>query len=92
MGKVHPLDLAIGEQLKSQSPEQGIENGKRGTVATRSQLAGYRRSIQQILIEMVARIGRDKPIPEHGRIIKKSTKPRKRKRGPKVLTLNKTHV
>lgn len=87
MGKVHPRELAIYEQLKSQGPEPGLEKGNRRTVATRSQIAGYRRSIQQILIEMIARIERDKPIPAYDREIKKSTKSRKRKRGPRILTL-----
>ena len=52
------LHRAEGEQQKSFSPEAGIEKRRRGSVATRQQMFGYRRSAETILIEMVDMIRR----------------------------------
>jgi len=47
------ISHAIGEQLKSQVAEDGLENRRRGTIATPQQIVGYRRRPENILTGMI---------------------------------------
>ena len=51
--KVTALSQAVGEQLKSQVAEDGLEKGRRGTIATPQQIVGYRRRPENILAGMI---------------------------------------
>ena len=70
------MEEAIGEQLKSQAAEEGIENGERGTVATPQQIVGYRRGTENIFIAMSSNMPRQ---------VKREKRQasRKRRRGPR---------
>jgi len=39
--------------MKSRTPEKGLENGKRGTVATPQQIGGYRRRPEDIIVDKI---------------------------------------
>lgn len=47
------VDDAVTEVLKSQAPEEGLENGRRGTVATPQQICGYRRRNENIIVDKI---------------------------------------
>jgi hypothetical protein len=44
---------AAAEQTKSQGAEDGLEKGKRGTIATPQQMFGSRRRLDDIVLEMI---------------------------------------
>lgn len=52
------IQKAADEQRKSFGPVEGIERKSRGSVATRQQMVGYRRSTETILVEMIDMIER----------------------------------
>jgi len=76
------IEKAIDEQLKSHAPEDGIEKGKRGTIATPQQMMGSRRRTEKIFIEMATNISEAEPAKQRN-ITKQNT--RKRKRGPRSV-------
>jgi len=81
------IQKAIDEQLKSHAPEDGIEKGKRGTIATPKQMMGSRRRTEKIFIEMATNISKaepDKPLNT------KKQHTRKRKRGPRTVRVLRT--
>lgn len=85
--KTVAVSRAVIEQLKSQAPENGLEKGKRGTVAIPQQIVGSRRSTENIFAGMIKdewplqnKINKHFPV-QH---IKKSST-RKRKRGPRSI-------
>jgi len=44
---------AVAEQLKSQAADEGLENGKRGTIAIPQQIVGSRRRADDIIIDLL---------------------------------------
>jgi len=54
--RLYYIQKAKDEQLKSYGPEEGVEKKRRGSVVTRQQMIGYRRSTETILVEMIDRI------------------------------------
>lgn len=83
------IEDAIAEQLKSrQAADDDLEKGGRGTIATPQQMVGSRRGIEDILIEMSMKMPHQvkqkqnrlpNPIATESK--------RKRRRGPKTLSL-----
>lgn len=47
------IEEAIGEQLKSQAAEDGLEKGKRGTIAIPQQIVGSRRRMDDIISDLI---------------------------------------
>ena len=86
--KLGIIGNAVAEQLKSQAAEEGLEKGKRGTIATPQQIVGSRRTTENIFIGMLD----DMPpqVKKENCLIQNSTarvSRRKRKRGPRTLSL-----
>lgn len=51
--KLSGVGQAMDEQFNGQAAEHGLEKGKRGTIATPQQMAGYRRSTENIFVGMI---------------------------------------
>lgn len=47
------IEDAVAEQLKSLAADEGLENGRRGTVATPQQKVGSRRRMDAIVNELI---------------------------------------
>jgi hypothetical protein len=47
------IEDAVAEQLKSQAADEGLEKGKRGTIATPRQIVGSRRRADHIILELI---------------------------------------
>lgn len=82
--KISRVDQAIFEQLKSQTAEDDLEKGRRGTIATPQQIVGYRRRPENIFASMIKEVWekekqKDDSLPAKHIIKKKSS--RKHKRG-----------
>lgn len=78
INKITAFDQAIAEQLKSQAAEDGLEKGRRGTIATHQQIVGYRRRPENIFASMIKDVWFSKEEM-------KKPNTRKRKRGPRSL-------
>lgn len=77
------IERAIAEQIKSHGPEEGLEDGRRGTIATCGQIAGYRRSTETVLIDMCDRIAKKRKALETQKAAAKHR--RNRRRGPRSI-------
>ena len=83
------IDDAAAEQLKSQAAAEGLEKGKRGTVATPQQVVGSRRRTENIFIDMSGNMPRQVR-PEKLSVqnaVRRASK-RKRRRGPRTLSFS----
>jgi len=93
--KISRVGQAVGEQLKSQVAENGLEKGRRGTIATPQQIVGYRRRPENILVGMIKdewcskeEINQQSPVKQ---FIKKKNH-RKHKRGTRSMECCKKDV
>lgn len=82
------FEEVVGEQLKSQAAEDGLEKGKRGTKATPAQIVGYKRRTESIFLDMIKEEWlrnqhQNKQLPVQYTIEKRNM--RKRKRGPRSI-------
>lgn len=83
------IEEAIAEQLKSQAADEGLEKGKRGTIATPQQIVGSRRRTEKVFLDMSGNIPRQVRSEKFSirNLITRISK-RKRRRGPRTLSLH----
>lgn len=82
--KLDPIEQAINEQTRGFSPRDGLENGVKGKRLTKQQICRFRRSTENILVDMADKLKASK---KGDQVKNKSSRNRKRRRGPKVLVV-----
>lgn len=81
------LNEAVGEQLKSQAAENGLDKGKRGTKTIPAQVVGCKRRTESIFLDMIKNMSFAKSSGKQQHIDRIIRKPnmRRRKRGPRSI-------
>lgn len=85
--KLAILDEAVGEQMKSQAADDGLEKGKRGTKVIPAQIVGVRRRTENIIADMIKNSSFAKSFvkEQQAELTSKKHNMRKRKRGPRSI-------
>lgn len=85
--KLAILNEAVGEQMKSQAADDGLEKGKRGTKAIPAQIVGVRRRTENIFAGMIKNSSFAKSFvkEQQAELTSKTPNTRKRKRGPRSI-------
>ena len=83
--KIDPVEEAINEQARGVAAEDNLEKGIKGKCLTKQQIWIPRKRVENIMVDMVDKLTTWKELAS-GKA--KKARKRRRRRGPKVLTVH----